>query len=144
MSENGKYSGRKRWILPAAIAAGLLACYVGYRIHLARSPFEWSGTVEARTISVGSRAGGRVKEVLVREGDAVRAGQVLVAIEPGDWPAQLVQAEGQLAQAKANLEKLERGARPEELEEARGRTAEAQAAFDQARTGARREQISAR
>ena len=27
--------------------------------------YEWSGTVEARTISVGSRAGGRVQEVLV-------------------------------------------------------------------------------
>jgi len=53
----------KRLILPALLTACLVA-YFGYRHWLAHKPYEWSGTVEARTIEVGSRTGGRVKEVL--------------------------------------------------------------------------------
>src|ERR1700687_5883162 len=104
--------------LSAGVGAAviLLLVYFGYRIHLARQPYEWSGTVEARTISVGSRAGGRIKEILVREGDRVAPGQPLIVFEPGDLLAQKLGAEGQLVQARANLEKLERGARPEEIE----------------------------
>jgi HlyD family secretion protein len=143
MTDEPKKSGSpKRWILLGLLLLSLGA-YGSYRFWLSGQPYEWSGTVEIRTISAGSRAGGRVKEVLVREGDFVKTDQPLVVLEPGDWPAQLAQAEGQLAQAKANLEKLERGARPEELEEARGRALEAQAAYEKEKTGARREQIAA-
>src|SRR5207248_7922458 len=106
-----------RRFLPFVILGALLLLYAGYRIYVWRQPYEWSGTVEARTISVGSRAGGRVKEVLVREGDLCEEGQALLTLEPGDWPAQLVQAQAQLALAEANLEKLKRGARPEEIEQ---------------------------
>src|SRR3954464_3178996 len=80
------------------LGAVLALSYGGYRVYLERRPYEWSGTVEARTISVGSRVGGRVKEVLLREGDLVHAGQVLLTFEPGDYPAQLLQAKAQLAQ----------------------------------------------
>jgi HlyD family secretion protein len=129
--------------LPFALAALAALSYLGYRLYQWRRPYEWSGTVEARTISVGSRAGGRVQEVLVREGDRVVAGQPLLLLEPGDLPAQKLAAEGQLEQAQANLEKLEKGARPEEIEQARARAMTASAALEQSRTGARREQIAA-
>ena len=132
-----------RLIAGLGAAVILLLVYFGYRIHLARQPYEWSGTVEARTISVGSRAGGRIKEILVREGDRVSPGQPLIVFEPGDLLAQKLGAEGQLVQARANLEKLERGARPEEIEEAKARAASATAALHQSRAGARREQIAA-
>jgi multidrug resistance efflux pump len=124
-------------------AALILLAYLGYRFYAARQPYEWSGTVEARTISVGSRTGGRIKEILVHEGDRVTAGQALVVFEPADLPAQKLVAEGQLVQAKANLEKLERGARPEEIEEAKARAATAIAALHETRAGAREEQIAA-
>jgi multidrug resistance efflux pump len=132
----------RRAILPVILLA-LGAVYVGYRVYLWRSPYEWSGTVEARTISVGSRAGGRVKEIQVHEGDRVIAGQPLVVLEPGDLEAQRLQAQGSLDQAQANLEKLEKGARPEEIEAARARAMTASAALEQTRTGARREQVNA-
>jgi multidrug resistance efflux pump len=125
------------------VAALLALSYGGYRVYLERKPYEWSGTVEARTISVGSRVGGRVKEVLVREGDAVQAGQVLLTFEPGDYPAQLLQAKAQLAQYEANLEKLKQGARPEELAEARARAMTAKAALAQAVAGSRPEEVAA-
>jgi multidrug resistance efflux pump len=129
-----------RILLLAALAGG---AYAGYQLYLSRLPYEWTGTVEARTISVGSRTGGRVKEVLVREGDALKADQPLIILEPADLPAQLLEATGQLHQMQANLEKLEHGARPEELEEAHARALETKAASEEARAGARREQIAA-
>ena len=66
--------------IPLAAISALVLGYGAYRLWAAHQPYEWSGTVEARTIAVGSRAGGRVKAVLVREGDHVKAGQPLLAI----------------------------------------------------------------
>src|SRR3954463_10862815 len=124
------------------VGALLALSYGGYRVYLERRPYEWSGTVEARTISVGSRVGGRVKEVLVREGEQVQPGQPLLTFEPGDYPAQLLQAKALLTQYEANLGKLKQGARPEELAEARARAATAKAALDQAVAGSRPEEVA--
>lgn len=124
-------------VVVAAIAFG------AWRVRAARQPYEWSGTVEARTIAVGSRVGGRVKDVLVREGDKVVAGQPLVVLEIGDLDAQKRGSQGQLDQARANLEKLERGARPEEIEQAKAHAQTAAAAYAESVTGARKEQIAA-
>jgi multidrug resistance efflux pump len=132
-----------RRLIPIAVIALLVLGYFGTRLWIARQPYEWSGTVEARTISVGSRAGGRIKEVLVKEGERVKAGQVLLILEPSDLLAQKLIAEGQLTQAAANLEKLERGSRPEEIEQARARAQSALAALQESHAGARREQIMA-
>ncbi len=134
---------KKRPPLALIILALGLVIYGGYRVYLAQKPYEWSGTVEARTISVGSRAGGRIARVLVREGDTVSAGQALLELEPGDWSAQLLQANAQLMSAGAVLDKLKKGARPEELEQARARNLTAQAALQQAMAGARPEQVQA-
>ena len=120
-----------------------IAAYGAHRAYLARQPYEWSGTVEARAISVGSRAGGRVLGVLVREGESVAKGQPILELELGDWPAQLVQAKAQKKSAEAVLDKLRKGARPEELDQARARTLTAKAVLDQAIAGARPEAILA-
>ncbi|HEY2747491.1 MAG TPA: biotin/lipoyl-binding protein, partial [Polyangia bacterium] len=107
--------------------------YGGYRLYAAHRPFEWSGTVEARTIAVGSRAGGRIKAVLVREGDHVKRGQPLLELEPADLPAQKLEAAGNLEEMQATLEKLEKGARPEEIEQAKARAETATAAWQETR-----------
>ncbi len=130
-----------RRLVPLLVVLILVVAYGGYSLYQSHKPYEWSGTVEARTIAVGSRAGGRVKTVAVREGDHVKAGEALVELEPGDFLAQRLQAEGALDQAKATLEKLEKGARPEEIAEAKARASTAVAALEEARHGARREQI---
>jgi HlyD family secretion protein len=132
-----------RRFAPMLLLLAIGGTYLAYRAYEARRPYEWSGTVEARTISVGSRTGGRVKEVLMREGDPVHAGQPLLVFEAGDLSAQRLMAQGQLEQAQANLEKLERGARPEEIEQARARAITAVAALAESRAGPRSEQIAA-
>lgn len=108
-----------------ALAGGT---YGAYQYYEYRQPYEWSGTVEAKVVSVGSRTGGRVKEVLVAEGQDLKAGAVLAVLEPGELDAMKAVAEGELAAAEATYEKLANGARPEELAQASARVAEARAA----------------
>jgi HlyD family secretion protein len=132
---------RRLPLLGAVVVA--LAGYAGWRTWESTRPYEWSGTVEARTIAVGSRVGGRVKSVLAKEGDRVNAAQTLVELEPGDVQAQRLMAKGQLDEAVANLDKLKNGARPEEIEQAKARAQTAVAALEETRVGARAEQIAA-
>src|SRR3954468_2176198 len=112
------------------IGVGVLA---GFSLNWGRSKaLTASGTLEARNINVGSKVGGRIVEVKVREGDHVAAGQLLVRFDDAELEAQMVQARGRLESAKANLLKLERGSRPEEIAEAKaagsGRVAEVEQA----------------
>jgi HlyD family secretion protein len=129
--------------IPLVLVLGGLGWYGVHRWQLAHAPYEWSGTVEARTIDLGSRAGGRIKQILVKEGDRVKAGDALLVLEPADWPAQLEQAEGALVQAQANLDKLNNGARPEEIAAAKARAQTAEAALQESVTGTRPEEIAA-
>ncbi len=127
---------RKKILMIAvpALAVTWLAWYV-----LARNAggvLEGSGTVEARNIRVGSKIGGRIAEVRVREGDKVEAGQVLVTFEEKELQAAL-------DTARANLQKLERGYRPEEIAQARAAEAQAAAELARFRHGYRREEIEA-
>jgi len=137
-----KPRSRAKLVVPL-VAVAIAGWYGWHRWQLAHGPYEWSGTVEARTISLGSRAGGRVQQVLVKEGDRVKRGEPIVVLEAGDWPAQLQQAEAQLAMVQATLDKLQAGARPEEIAAAKARTQTAQAILQETTSGARREQIGA-
>jgi multidrug resistance efflux pump len=134
---------KRRVPIPVVVLALLAFAYGGYRWYQSRQPYEWSGTVEARVVYLGSRVGGRVKEVKAKEGDEVELGQELLVLEPGDLPAQRLAALGVLEQARATLQKLEAGARPEELDQARANAATASAALQEAKAGARSEQIIA-
>jgi HlyD family secretion protein len=123
------------------VGVGLTA-YVISRLVQARRPYEWSGTVEAHTIEVGSRVGGRVDAVEAREGQSVAAGQPLVTLEKGDLPAQRLIALGQLEQAQAALERVSgealSSARRAEVLQARARLRAGQAAAEKARLDAKR------
>ena len=130
-------------LIPLVLVLGGVGAYAYKRYRDAHAPYEWSGTVEAHTVTLGSRAGGRVKEIKVREGDAVKAGQPLLELEPGDWPAQLAQAQAAQTQAEAQLDKLLAGSRPEEIAAADARTQTAAAALAETRSGARPEEIEA-
>src|SRR4051812_15284496 len=129
-------------LIPLLLLAAIAGTYLWYQRYLRGRPFEWAGTVEAKSISVGSRTGGRVAKVLVQEGDRVKPGQVLVELEHGDLDAQRAGAAAQLAQATAALDKLKAGARPEEIAQAQARAAQANAVQQETRHGSRPEEIA--
>ena len=61
-----------------------------------------SGNVRARrTVDMSSDVSAKVTQLLVREGDEVRAGQVLLRLEPDQYQAAVSRAEAQLAQARS-------------------------------------------
>jgi multidrug resistance efflux pump len=77
-----------------------------------------SGTLEARTVNVGSLVGGRVQNVLADEGARVAAGQVLVTIETETIDHQIAEQRAAIDAATAQLAKGIAGPRSEEISKA--------------------------
>lgn len=94
------------------------------------STIEASGTIEAEEVVIASEFGGRVKEVLVDEGDEVQAGQALIRLDTDLLAAQMGEAEAAIAAARANLAMVEAGARPGEIATAEALLGQAIAARD--------------
>ena len=64
-----------------------------------------SGALRAvNQAAVKAKLGGEVREVLVREGEAVQLGQILVKMDTADYDARLAQARGGLTAAQAQLD----------------------------------------
>jgi HlyD family secretion protein len=127
----------KRILLVAVVAGAIIAAGALYGGWFHRETgLEGSGTVEARNIRVGSKVGGRIDKVLVREGDHVEAGQLLITFDDQELLASL-------QQSRASAEKARRGYRPEEIAQARAAAEQAQADYDMRRNGYRREDILA-
>jgi len=121
-------------LLIVAVALAVTGLYAGW-FHR-DTTLQGSGTVEARNIRVGSKVGGRIDKVLVREGDSVQPGQVLITFDDKELQASL-------EQSRANAEKARRGYRPEEIAEARAAAAQAKADYDMKKNGYRQEDIAA-
>jgi HlyD family secretion protein len=127
---------RKGVVIVLMVAAVLAAMAFSTGWFRRDSSLQGSGTVEARDIRVGSKVGGRIDKVLVREGDTVQPGQVLIAFDDQELQASL-------AQSQAAAEKARRGYRPEEIDEARAAAAQAKAEYQQRKNGYRQEDIAA-
>lgn len=54
--------------------------------------------------AVKAKVSGEVREVLVREGEAVKAGQIVIKMDPSEYQARLAQTKGVLLAAKAQLD----------------------------------------
>jgi HlyD family secretion protein len=102
-----------------------------------------NGTVKAeRTINLSPKSAGYLKQLLVKEGDRVRQGQIVAYMDNSNLQGQLTQARGQLAQQEANLNKLLNGNRSEDIAQAEAQLAEAQAKLQQLEAGNRSEDIA--
>jgi HlyD family secretion protein len=78
-------------------------------------------------VEVGAKITGRVIALEVKEGDVVRAGQVIARLDDEEIRAQVRQAEATLAAARARLAELEAGSRPQEIDRARAEMLRAEA-----------------
>lgn len=115
-----------------------------------------TGTVHAReTAIVSAQVPGRIQQVLVREGDSVRAGQTLVVLDDATMRASAAQAEagvkaaeGQQAAAETNAKlaastleryrqlQAEKSVSPQEMDEVSRRSEGASASLEAARAQA--------
>lgn len=95
---------QKRWLIRtvAVLVAGVVAFFAWQHYGLKETEtglVSGNGRIEAVEIDVASRTAGRVKEIRVREGDFVSAGQVVALMDTEVLDAQRRQAEAQLQQA---------------------------------------------
>ena len=95
-----------------------------------------SGTVETPSAptSVGFLVSGKVIRVGPREGDFVKAGEVLAVIDPADFQFAVEAAVAQSALARAQNEKVSVSARPEVVEQARANLSQAEDEFRRMKT----------
>lgn len=96
-----------KWLLAAAagiagvIAAGALnAPTVATPATFVSS----NGRIEAERVDIAAKLAGRLKDVLVKEGDTVAAGQVLARMDTAELEAQIREAEAAVRQAEQQLD----------------------------------------
>ncbi len=77
------------WLRPAALPAGIAS---------------GNGRIEATDIDIATKTPGRVKQILVDEGDLVTAGQILVKMDTEVLEAQRREAEAQLKRATIGVD----------------------------------------
>jgi HlyD family secretion protein len=94
------------------------------------------GRVEpySEDIKIGSELSGRLKSVLVEEGDAIRRGQVLAELENADYRAEVESARASVVAKEAVLRKVINGARHQERDEAWSSVNEARAVMENAQS----------
>ena len=112
------------------ILIGVLA-FIGWGLWQAYNPapVPLQGQVEARTINIAPKISARIATLAVREGQAVKAGAVLVTLDSPEVRAKLAQAGAVQAAAEARRDLVDVGARAEDIRVAK-------AMWDKATAGA--------
>ena len=97
--------GRARLLLVAAVLVLAGLGYGAYLWHYSRTHVSTDDAyVSARISPVSARVSGTVAEVLVRDNQDVKAGEVLVRLDPRDFEVALAQGRAAAEAAKGDLE----------------------------------------
>ncbi len=127
-----------RFLIPAAALAALTAaCGPKEDPNVVRL----NGRLEAPTVDLAPKVAGRVLEVKVREGDRVKAGDLLVTLDLGETALAVARDRGALASSQARYADLESGSRTAEIKAAEQEVADRKAAVKLARPELERQQI---
>ena len=94
----------QKWLIPSLIIAALLvAALVAWQMLRPQGPGEGfvsgNGRLEAREVDVAAKLAGRIKDILVKEGDFVTAGQTLAHMQVETLEAQREEAAARLQQS---------------------------------------------
>jgi HlyD family secretion protein len=86
-----------------------------------------NGTVQPESsVNVSPKTSGVLKRLLVKEGEFVRAGQIVAYMDNSNLQGQLLQARGDLAAAEANLHKVMAGSRSQDIAQAQANLSRSQ------------------
>jgi HlyD family secretion protein len=108
------------------LLAGLLLAACQPNAEAAKSD-RFSGVIEGTQVNVVAEVGGRIMDIAVEEGEAVTAGQPVVALDDAVLASQVQHAQAALAAAEANLAQVKAGARVEAIQAAEAVVQQAQA-----------------
>ncbi len=126
----------KRWIIWIMCGLGIAAAVATVRassnVPAPSDAWDASGFIEAEEISIAPELAGRIVELPFKEGDEVKAGDVLLRVKDDVLVAQVDLARGKLEEAQAALAQAQKGARRETIDKAEAQRALAQAASDAA------------
>jgi len=100
-----------------------------------------NGTVQPQqSVNVSPKTSGILKQLLVKEGDAVKEGQILAYMDDTNLQGQLLQAQGNLAAAEANLQKVIGGNRQQATAQANAKLQDSEFALRLAENDLQRNQ----
>lgn len=108
-----------------------------------------SGNIEATTVDVSFKIPGKIEKLLVEEGDPVKEGQLLAAIEHNDLLAQKAKAEASLEAVQSRLPTLQKNiefqdkSSSQEISQAEAAAQAAEARLQQLLSGSRPQEIQA-
>lgn len=97
---------KKKIFIGLGTVAFLGCVYFGYQYFFYVTTD--NAQVEAHALMVASKVGGYIQEVNVTEGQAVKKGDVMIAIDPRDYEHALAQAKGELVSLEARRRDAER------------------------------------
>ena len=78
-------------------------------------PLTANGTIEATEINVTAEVGGTLQKLDVKEGDRVKAGQLVGQLDTSNYRLQAEQAQNSIKSAQASLDEAKAGVRSQEI-----------------------------
>jgi HlyD family secretion protein len=120
-------------LLVAAAGIAVAAWWLAGR-HKSADALVLYGNVDLRQADLPFNASERVTEVLVQEGDHVKAGQIMARLDPTRMQPQVAKAEADVAAEQQVVNRLHAGTRPEEVSQGRANVLSAEADSANARS----------
>lgn len=88
------------------VAVAVAVWWFGFRLEGPEDTIRISGNIELTEVSIGFKTPGKLMELLVEEGDVVKAGQVIGRLDTAQLESQKRMAEAAVAAAEARLDQL--------------------------------------
>jgi HlyD family secretion protein len=123
--------------LACLLAAGAAAC----RDTADPSQLRLNGRIEAAMVDLSPKVTGRVREVLVKEGDRVKAGDLLVRLDLGETNMAVARDRSAVAAADARVRDLQAGTRKTDLAALDAEVSDRKAALELAQKELQRQQF---
>lgn len=121
-------------LIAAATILLLLVCTAAYKIYSVKETgITATGTIEATRADITPKVGGYLTNLRIKEGDSIKAGDLVTHIARPDLEAQALRDEAALIKAQVQLTDLEKGSRSQERQEADANLASAQSVYNKAK-----------